>query len=82
MGESLGIPNSVLARMLGFSGYGRYRLQKATEDEKYPELDYAAGVDTLQAESQQEKVEGEPGKKPAAAPAKKKLVVRKKEASE
>jgi hypothetical protein len=76
MGESLGIPNSVLARMLGFSGYGRYRLQKATEDEKYPELDYAAGVDTLDAESQQEKVEGEPGKKPA--PAKKKLVVRKK----
>ena len=77
MGESLGIPNSVLARMLGFSGYGRYRLQKATEDEKYPELDYAAGVDTLNAESKQEKVEGEPGKKPAAAPAKKKLVVRK-----
>lgn len=71
MGESLGIPNSVLAGMLGFSGYGRYRLRKATEDEKYPELMYAGGVDTLEAESKQEKIEGEPGKK------KKAMVVRK-----
>jgi hypothetical protein len=76
MGESLGIPNSVLAGMLGFSGYGRYRLQKATEDEKYPELIYAGGVDTLAAESTQEKVEGEPSK-PKPAPAKKKMVIRK-----
>jgi hypothetical protein len=71
MSESLGIPHSVLAGMLGFSGYGRYRLKKATEDEKYPKLLYAGGVDTLANESMQEGVEGEPGKK-------KPLVVRKK----
>lgn len=65
--EQIGIPNSEVARRMGFGGYGRLRLQKATEDERYPELIYSAGVD---AESVQETVEGEPGKK------KKKLVKR------
>lgn len=77
MGESLGIPNSTIAAMLGFGGYGRYRLRKATEDEKYPPLLYAGGVDTLMAESAQESVEGEQGKPGSAARGrKKKLVVR------
>lgn len=64
--ESLGIPNADIARRMGFGGYGRQRLRKATEDEKYPELIYEQGVD---AESLQETVEGEPGKpKPKAKP--------------
>jgi hypothetical protein len=78
MGESLGIPNSTIAGMLGFGGYGRYRLRKATEDEKYPPLLYAGGVDTLEQEAIQESVEGEQGKPGSAASARKKnLVVRK-----
>jgi len=58
--EQAGIANSEVAKRLGFGGYGRLRLKKATEDEKYPELVYEMGVD---AESVQEKVEGEPSKK-------------------
>ena len=72
VGEQIGIPNSEVARRMGFSGYGRLRLRKATEDEKYPELIYSAGVD---AEGVQEKVEGEPGKT-LPKPKKKKLVKR------
>jgi hypothetical protein len=76
IGDSIGVPNSTAAAMLGFNGYGRLRLRKAAEDKKYPPLMYAGGVD---AESLQEQVEGEAGKQgsPAQA-AKKKLVVRKK----
>ena len=65
--EQIGVPNSEVARRMGFGGYGRLRLRKATEDERYPELKYAMGVD---AESLQETVEGEPGK-----PAKQKKLV-------
>lgn len=71
--EQVGVPNSEVAKRMGFSGYGRMRLKKATEDEKYPELVYAAGVD---AESVQEKAEGEPRKSAPAKPKKKKLVTR------
>ena len=56
--ETLGIPNSEVAKRLGFGGYDRLRLMKATEDGKYPELVY-----TIDAESIQETVEGEPKKK-------------------
>ncbi len=38
MSASLGIPNSELAKRIGIGGYGRMRLRKATEDERYPEL--------------------------------------------
>jgi len=58
--ETVGLPNAEVARRLGFNGYGRMRLRKATEDEKYPELIYEMGVD---AETVQETTEGEPGKK-------------------
>ena len=51
--EQLGIPNAEVARRLGIGGYGKARLDKATEDEIYPELVYESGVDT--AESTQEK---------------------------
>lgn len=54
--EQAGIANSEVAKRLGFGGYGRQRLKKATEDEKYPELVYEQGVD---AEAVQEKAEGE-----------------------
>jgi len=60
--EQLGMSNSEVANKMGTSGYGRMRLDKATEDEKYPELAYETGVD---AEGFQEKVEGEPTKVPA-----------------
>ena len=56
--ETLGIPNSEVAKRLGFGGYDRLRLQKATEDERYPELVY-----NIDAESIQETIEGEPKKK-------------------
>lgn len=56
--ETLGIPNSEVAKKLGLGGYGRHRLRKATEDDLYPELVYA-----VDAESLQETREGEPGKK-------------------
>ena len=58
LSEQLGMPNSEVAKRVGVGGYGRMRLRKATEDKKYPELNYDAGVDT---ESAQEK-KVEPGK--------------------
>lgn len=58
MNETVGLPNKDLANQLGFGGYGRRRLRKATEDEKYPKLVY-----TLDAESLQERTEGEPSRK-------------------
>jgi hypothetical protein len=59
LSETIGVPKAEVARRLGFGGYARLRLEKATEDEQYPELLYAAGVD---AETIQETAEGEPGK--------------------
>lgn len=53
--ESLGIPNSTIARQIGLGGYGRKRLQKATEDDKYPELVY-----NIDSEKTQEIVENNP----------------------
>jgi len=53
--ESLGVPNSDVASRMGVGGYAQARLQKATEDEKYPEL-----VFNIDAESLQETIEGEP----------------------
>lgn len=61
--ESLGIPNSSVAKIMGIGGYGRNRLRKALEDKKYPKLVY-----NLDAESLQEKAEAEPGKKKPAKP--------------
>jgi hypothetical protein len=58
MNETVGLPNKDLATQLGFGGYGRRRLRKATEDDKYPKLVY-----TLDAESLQERIEGEPSRK-------------------
>ena len=55
--DTLGVPNSGVAARLGISGYGRMRLRKSTEDNKYPPLLY-----TMDAESAQEKIEAEPPK--------------------
>ena len=60
MSETLGVPSSEVAKRMGLGGYPRMRLRKATEDENYPELVYEQGMD---AESLQENIEGEPGKK-------------------
>jgi hypothetical protein len=59
--ETLGIPNAKIARLFGFSSYGKLRLMKATEDENYPELVY-----NLDAESLQEQTEAEPPTKKAS----------------
>ncbi len=64
--ETLGIPNEDVAKKLGAGNYKRLRLRKATEDKNYPDLVY-----NIDAESMQEKVEGEP-KKPEAPPKKEK----------
>ena len=53
--DSLGIPFSTISEKLGLGGYGKARLKKATEDEKYPEL--VMGIDQ---ESLQEQTEAEP----------------------
>ena len=52
--DTLGIPNKEIANALGFGGYGRSRLRKATEEERYPELIY-----TMDDEALQETLEGE-----------------------
>jgi hypothetical protein len=55
--ESIGLPGSRAAGLLGVGGYGRNRLRKATEDARYPPVVYS-----VDAESVQEKAEGEPVK--------------------
>jgi hypothetical protein len=70
--DTLGIPNERIATSLGFGGYGRNRLRKATEEKNYPELIY-----TLDAEKLQELSEGEPSEKTPKVvkkPTKKKVV--------
>jgi len=56
--ETVGVPASEVSKRMGFGGYGRNRLRKATEELRYPKLIY-----NLDAESIQEKIEGEPKKK-------------------
>jgi hypothetical protein len=55
LSETLGVPMSTVSERMGFPAYGVQRLRKAEQDEKYPELIY-----TADAESIQEKAEGEP----------------------
>ena len=84
MSDTLGIPNSYIAKKMGISGYARMRLMKATEDEKYPELvseadAAAAGVnpnDPGNQETNQEKAITQPVKNAVAA--KKKIIPAKK----
>jgi hypothetical protein len=52
--DTLGIPNKEIANSLGFGSYGRSRLRKATEEDRYPKLIY-----TMDAEALQETLEGE-----------------------
>lgn len=56
--ETLGIPNTLIAKKMGLGNYKKLRLEHATEEDKYPEL-----LPTLDQEGQQEKAEAEPGKK-------------------
>ena len=60
--ETVGVPNSDVAKRIGIGGYGRSRIRKATEDLTFPKLVY-----NIDAESLQEKVEAEPPKKKADA---------------
>ena len=55
--DTLGIPNSEIAKKLGFGSYKKLRMQHATEQEDYPEL-----ILTADAEGEQERTETEPSK--------------------
>ena len=55
--ETLGISKKSVSELVGIGGYARQRLVKATEDRSLPKLVY-----TVDAESIQEKKEGEPKK--------------------
>ncbi|MGW8177737.1 MAG: hypothetical protein ACWGQW_02915 [bacterium] len=64
--DTLGIPPSEVAKRLGVTNYQKMRLQKATEEDKFPEL-----ISTLDMESVQETMEAEPGPNRAKKPDKK-----------
>lgn len=66
LNDTAGIPNEELMKKLGFRGYRKLRLQKATEDKKYPPTILA-----VDQEAHQESVEAEPPKKPKDEPQKK-----------
>lgn len=55
--QALGISNKEVARRMGFNSYSRSRLDKALEDDQYPELVY-----DVDSEKVQETAEGEPPK--------------------
>jgi len=60
--QQLGIPHAIIARKMGIRSYKKARLQKATEDELYPEL-----MTPEDQEAQQEK-QIEPGRTTPAKP--------------
>jgi len=55
--ETLGVPVEDVSKRMGFGGYKRARLKKETEDRNFPKLAYS-----VDAESLQERMEGEPKK--------------------
>lgn len=55
MNDTAGIPHEELVRKMGFRGYPKMRLRKATEDEKYPPT-----ILNVDQESYQERKEAEP----------------------
>jgi len=57
LNNTAGIPNEELMKKLGFRGYKKLRLKKATEDKKYPPTILA-----VDQEAYQEEVESEPAK--------------------
>jgi hypothetical protein len=68
--DTLGIPNTEIAKRLGFGSYKKMRLDQATEEETYPELQA-----TLDAEMvQEQKIEAAKVKKAGAAPAAKPVI--------
>ncbi len=64
LAESLGMNNERIARQMGINGFGRMRLDKATEDETFPELEYNVDAETLQENIQSGNVptKGDPKK--------------------
>ncbi len=55
LNDTAGIPNEELMRKMGFRGYRKLRLRKATEDKMYPPTILA-----VDQEAYQETTEGEP----------------------
>lgn len=53
--KTLGIPNQLIAKKIGFGNYKKLRLQQATEDARFPPL-----MDYLDDEAMQESAEAEP----------------------
>jgi len=58
LNDTAGMPNEELMKKMGFRGYKKLRLQKATEDKKYPPT-----VLAVDQETHQELTEAEPPKK-------------------
>jgi len=52
LSETIGVPNSEIAKKMGFEAYGSHRLRKATEDMKYPKLVYSLDAESLQEKSE------------------------------
>ena len=61
--ETLGIPNEIIAKKMGFSNYRRMRLQQETEKANYPEL--ALSVDQAAIAGQGTNQDAAPVKKPS-----------------
>ena len=62
LNDTAGIPNEEIMKKLGFRGYKKLRLKKATEDKKYPKTILA-----VDQEGHQETTETEPPKKGKAS---------------
>lgn len=58
LNATLGIPNSVLAKKLGFGNYAKLRLEAATEEDLYPELQPEIDQEGTTQERAQEKQAG------------------------
>jgi hypothetical protein len=80
--DVLNIPNSEIAKRMGFGNYSRLRLQHATEEEKYPEPTYEVDKagEQMDQEGLQPKKPGEKAGKPVVkkeVPVKKSIVIKK-----
>jgi hypothetical protein len=71
LSETVGLSKKEISSRLGFGGYGRQRLRKATEDRKYPPLIYTADAESIQEKKEGNITESKPSnKKPNPNPKK------------
>jgi len=67
LSKTLGIPNAALAEKIGFKNYKQLRLQLATEESVYPELEPDVDSESLQEINEGEKPKSGVPKKPKKA---------------